>query len=76
MQDKFCGTCAYRVNERVVRDATIAFEMTCLHPAVHRETCADARNDRGACGPDAIKWVRKDAPNVIWTNQPPGDELA
>ena len=60
MRDTFCGTCAYRVNERVVRDGAIAFEMVCLHPSVHREACADARDSRGPCGPDALKWQRKD----------------
>lgn len=65
MRDTFCGTCAYRVNERVVRDAAIAFELVCLHPSVHREACADARDSRGPCGPDALKWQRKDVtPNA------------
>ena len=65
MRDTFCGTCAYRVNERVVRDSAIAFEMVCLHPSVHREACADARDSRGPCGPDALKWQRKDVtPNA------------
>lgn len=58
-QDAACGSCAYRVNERVVKDASISSQMTCLHPSVHREACADARDERGACGPDANLWVKR-----------------
>ena len=59
MRDGFCGNCAYRVNERVIRDASIAYELFCLHPAVHKEPCRDARDERGACGPDAIQFVKR-----------------
>lgn len=59
MRDGFCGTCAYRVNERVIRDAAIAYELFCLHPSVHKEPCREARDKRGACGPDAIKFVKR-----------------
>jgi len=58
-QDAYCGTCAYRVNERVIRDAAIAYELFCLHPSVHREPCANARDERGACGPDAVKYEKR-----------------
>ena len=59
--DQFCKTCAYRVNERVIKDATIAMQMTCLHKDVHREACKDARDERGACGPDAVLWMKRAA---------------
>ena len=65
MQDIFCSTCAYRVNERVIIDASVAMQMTCLHPSVHREACNDARDERGACGPDAVKWSRNDGVVIL-----------
>lgn len=57
--DRFCGTCAYRVNARVVRDASIAYELQCKHAKCNDEFCADARDERGACGVDARLYVKR-----------------
>lgn len=65
MQDRFCSTCAYKVNQRVIIDAAVAIQMMCLHPSVHKESCADARDERGACGPDAVKYSRKDGVVIL-----------
>lgn len=56
--DPHCSTCAYRVNESRRFGTEFGYTMVCLHQAVVRADCRNARSPGALCGHNAALWVR------------------
>lgn len=60
--DPKCFSCAYRVFDRRASSAFTTMVMVCLHPAVGRQDCQQARLSPNAkCGEDAQLWKARTA---------------